>query len=350
MFIYFVIHPALSFWNTRQKVEYKYKRMVVVTLLASVITPSLSILLLKATDIRAKAIILGYLIAQTGLALFFYVFEIVKGKVLYNEKYWLYALKFNIPLIPHYLSLIILGQSDRVMIRNICGNSAAGIYSFAYQIANAMIILASAINGSRVPWAYEQLKKNIYNRLQDVANFLCIFFGIITLCVSLIAPEVVKILAKSEYMEAIYVIPVVALGIYFTSIYELFCGVEFYYSATQYVMIASCIGAVVNIILNAVFIPIFGFIAAGYTTLFCYIVVTLMHFLFMRKVCKKHNINDAIFNIRVIFNISMTISVAVFLSMLTYKHDIVRFMVLVLLLLSLFFQKDKLMDIFKSKK
>ena len=41
-------------------------------------------------------------------------------------------------------------------------------------------------------------------------------------------------------------------------------------------------------ILNFIFIPAFGHIAAGYTTLICYILYALMHWFFMRRTLKKH--------------------------------------------------------------
>lgn len=350
MMFYFAVYPALSFWSTRQRVEYKYKRMVIVTLLVSILTPGVSILLLMNTDLRARAIIYGYLLVQSCFGLFFYIYQLRRGRTLYNKTYWSYALKFNIPLIPHYLSLIVLGQADRIMISNFCGESDAGIYSFAYSIASAMNVLISAVNGARVPWTYEKLRDRVYNQLKKVSNMLCIFMGAITLLVSLLAPEVVKILATPDYLEAIYVIPVVALGVYFTFVYDMFCGVEFYYGATQYVMIASMVGAAINVILNAVFIPIYGFIAAGYTTLFCYIIFMFMHFVFMRKVCKEQKIADEVYDLKMIFGISGISTIIAFLGMMTYQNDVVRIVSLIVLVVILFIQRDKLIEAYMGMK
>ena len=86
----------------------------------------------------------------------------IKGKTFYDKEYWIFALKFNIPLIPHYLSLIILGQSDRIMVQKMCGDGDAGVYGFGYQIASVMTVLIGSINGARVPWTYEQLRDKTY--------------------------------------------------------------------------------------------------------------------------------------------------------------------------------------------
>lgn len=332
LFLYFAVYPALSFWSTRQYTEYKYKKLVAVTLLLSVLSPAVSVFLLYNTDLRAVAIIRGFLLVQNGFGLFFYVYQLIRGRVLVHRGYWKYALKFNIPLIPHYLSLIVLGQSDRIMIKHYCGESDAGIYALAYQVASAMTVLAGAVNGSRVPWTYAQLRDRVYTSLRKVSSLLCLMMAAVTFCVVMFTPEIVSIFGTAEYGSAVYVVPVVALGIYFTFVYDLFCGVEFYYGATQYVMYASVIGAVLNIILNALLIPVMGFIAAGYTTLFCYFVFMMMHLVFMKKVCREQKITEPVYDLKTIFGISGAAAAVTLAGMLLYPYHWVRYGILVLLL------------------
>lgn len=340
LFLYFIVYPAFSFWGTRQRVEYKYRPMVIVTIIVSILTPTISILLLQKTDLRANALILGYLIVQCAVGLVFYIYHFWKGKCFYHKGYWQYAAKFNIPLIPHYLSLIVLGQSDRIMIKYYCGESDAGIYSFAYQIATIMNTVLAAVNGSRVPWSYEQLRDKKYGNLRKISNALCLMFGVITLMAALLAPDIIAILGTKDYMLATYVIPIVALGVYFTFVYDMFCTVEFYYGATKYVMIASVVGAISNIVLNALLIPIFGFIAAAYTTLISYILFMIMHYLFMHKIMTQENITEEIYDIKFTFLFSGLLSTIVLLSLLTYRSNIVRYAsITIMLLLAVLFRR-----------
>lgn len=329
LFLYFIVYPAFSFWGTRQRVEYRYRPMMAVTIIISILTPAASILLLQYTDLRAKALILGFLLTQCAIGVIFYIYHFWKGRCFYDKDYWQYAAKFNIPLIPHYLSLIVLGQSDRIMIKHFCGDSDAGIYSFAYQIASAINVLISAINGSRVPWTYEQLKARVYNRLKKITNVLVVMMAGITLMICLVSPEIISILGTADYKVAVYVIPVVTLGVFFTFVYDLYASVEFYYGATKYVMYASVTGAVLNIILNAIFIPMFGFIAAAYTTLVCYIVFMLMHYVFSKKVLLEQDIKEPVYDNRSVFLLSAMISVVCLASMITFDYLPVRIALIV---------------------
>ena len=319
LFLYFAVYPAFSFWGARQRIEYRYKPMVVVTIAVSLLIPAISLLLLNFTNLRAKSLILGYLVVQSSFGLVFYIIQFCRGRCFYKKEYWNYALKFNIPLIPHYLSLIVLGQSDRIMIKYYCGDSDAGIYSFAYQIAAAINVLVVAINGSRVPWTYEQLREKSYDGLAKTTNMLVCMMALIVFAVSLVSPEIIGILGTSDYSIAVYVVPVVALGLYFTFVYDLYASIEFYYGATRYVMYASITGAVLNIALNAVFLPIYGFIAAAYSTLVCYIAFMLMHYLFSRKVVQQQKITTSVYNNKTIFLISTMTSIMCAGGIMTYS-------------------------------
>lgn len=349
LFLYFIVYPAFSFWGTRQRVEYKYKSMVIVTVIISLITPALSLVLFYFTNLRQFALVLGFLIVQCIVGLIFYVFHFIKGRCFFNKEYWKYAIKFNVPLIPHYLSLIVLGQSDRIMIKHYCGESDAGIYSFPYQLASVINVMITAINGSRVPWMYEQLKNKVYGSISKITNSLVTVMGAIVIFISLLAPEIMLI-GTADYKEAVYVIPVVTLGVFFTFIYDLYASIEFYYGSTKYVMVASITGAVVNLILNAIFLPLFGYIAAAYTTLFCYIVLMLMHFIFAGKVIKGHHISDKIYDNKLIFILSGLITIVGLGCMLTYSVLIVRIMLISAVLVTVFIMRNKILEILKSIK
>ena len=348
LFLYFIVYPGLSFWTARQRVEYKYQSMVLVTIIISILTPVFSILLLINTDLQAKALILGYLIVQCAIGLFFYVIQFVKGRCFFHKEYWQYAAKFNVPLIPHYLSLIVLNQSDRIMIDHFCSKSDAGIYSFAYQIATAINLLISAINGSRVPWTYENLKTKTYDGLKKVINLLVLMMSAIVLLVSLLSPEVIGLLGTSEYSVAVYVIPVVTLGMFYTFIYDLYASLEFYYGATQYVMYASIIGAVLNIILNLVFIPIFGFIAAAYTTLVCYMIFMIMHYLFSQRVLKEKKIDASIYDNKYVFILSVAVTIMCLGCMATFNHFIIRIMLVALITTFVVLKREVIMNMIRE--
>lgn len=105
------------------------------------------------------------------------------------------------------------------------------------------------------------------------------------LVVDILAPEVVAILAPGEYSEAMTLVPVIAASVFFMFMYSYCSNIEFYYEKTGLAAVASVLAAVLNVILNAVFIPLFGYRAAGYTTLACYVALGAAHYIFSQRSC-----------------------------------------------------------------
>ena len=77
------------------------------------------------------------------------------------------------------------------MIKHYKGDGDAGIYSFAYQIASAINMVISAIDSTRVPWTYEQLKDKNYPRIAKVSTLLLLMMAGVTLFAALVSPEII---------------------------------------------------------------------------------------------------------------------------------------------------------------
>lgn len=348
MFSQMLFSPSFQFWSSRQRFEYKYKALVGITIFQALLTPAISLLLIFNIERKDNAIIIGYVAGQVLISVFFYVRNFFKGKKFYIKEYWSFALKFNLPLIPHYLSGIVLGQADRIMIDRMIGKSQAGIYGLSYQLSLVLNIVTSGINSSFVPWTYQQLKEKQYRSIGKVSNFLLILLFIISIMIVLVAPEILLIMAPPEYSEARWIIPPVVLSVFFTFLYTLFANIEFYYEQTKFVMIASVIGAVLNIGLNFWLLPTLGYISAGYTTLICYIVFSLAHFVFMKKVLKKFAGGVKVYNTKFILFLSTTLILISFGLMSIYDFWYIRYGLLVILIAVMVSKRKVLINGFKQ--
>ena len=345
MFAYYIFYPAFLFWSVRQRVEYKYVKMIIVTLLIAVLIPMISLLLLYYSDLREKAVIWGYLLVNIVIGFCFYVINFSKGKLFFSKCFWKRALIFNLPLIPHYLALIVLGQSDRIMIQKMVGDDEVAIYSLAYQVSMLMTIVISGIDNALVPWEYERFKNKDFSIVSSVCIKIAVAIGILVFFTVLVSPEIVLILGGEKYIDSIKVIPPVAVSVFFIFLYGLFCSIEFYYGSTQYVMIASSTAALLNICLNYFFIRLAGYIAAGYTTLFCYMYLACMHFFFAGKVKRKNGIKEKIYDARGILFLSFLFLTTLPISILLFAHSIVRYCLICVLVLITIFKRKRIVEL-----
>lgn len=332
---------AFELWAAVQKNEYRYKAMLWVTFTVSLVGPILGMFFIYLfPENKVTARILGALIVEVALYVFLFVFQIIRGKTFFSKKYWKYALTFNLPLVPHFLSQVLLNSADRIMIEKMVGESEAGIYSLAYSISMTMWIINNALSQTLTPWVYRKIKGKKAADLAPIAYTSLIGIAMANFILIAFAPEAVKIFAPSQYYDAIWVIPPVAIGVYYMFCYDLFSKFAFYYEKRLFITAASVIAAGLNIILNIVCIKNFGYMAAGYTTLICYIICALGHYLFMNKVCDACCDGSRPYNGKIIVLISAVFTVCGLLMLLTYPYMEVRYAVIAIgLVVLLLFRK-----------
>lgn len=339
---------AYNFWAAEQRTFYNYKALVIITLLVSIISPLLGIFCVIHAHDKVTARILVWalvdLIAYIGL----FVVQMRRGKKFFSAKFWKYALVFNIPLIPHYLSQTVLNSADRIMIKNMVGSEAVGIYSLAYSISLIMTMFNTALMQTISPWIYQKIKDNKINDMASVAYPTLALIAAVNLILIAFAPEAVAVFAPKSYYEAIYVVPPVAMSVYFMYAYDLFAKFAFYYEKTTFIMIASVAGAVLNIILNYIFIGLCGYRAAGYTTLACYIIYCVGHYIFMNKICNQFCKGNQPYDIKRILAITILFMGAGFVLLFTYNNIIVRYGIVIAACIAAFIKKKELADVVKK--
>ena len=77
----------------------------------------------------------------------------------YNKILSIKSLKFGIPLIPYQLAKWGRNGLDRLIITNVIGIAANGIYSYNFQISNIPSYIGNSLNLELTPKLYKALKK-----------------------------------------------------------------------------------------------------------------------------------------------------------------------------------------------
>lgn len=334
---------SFTFWMTTQRNQFRYRKLVVVTLIVSIVQPLVGVFLVINAEDKVTARILGMALVEVIAYSGFFVAQMIQGKQFFSSKYWKYAILFNIPLIPHYLSNSILGSSDRIMIQSMVGVSEAGIYSLAYSISQIMQLVNDSLNKTMSPWLYQKIREKDYKSMSKVVYPSLVLIAAANLALIAIAPEIVAIFAPPEYSEAIYVIPPVAMSLFATYLYLCFAPFEFYFEKRIWTTIGTLTSAVANIVLNYIFIQLCGYQAAGYTTLVCYLLNSVMHYFFMRKVCRTYLDDIRPYNSKILILIAVVFMGIGFLYIPLYSNMAARYGFTAVLLLILYINRKRLM-------
>ena len=344
MFAIFMVEPAYNFWKSKQRYEYQYSYPVIWSVVQAVIYPLIAIAIIKlhAPGDRLYARIFGSEIPMFLVFLGFYLYIGQKNKWHLNTSYWKYAFMFNLPLLPHYLSSYLLSSSDKIMISHLVGDTSTAYYSVAYSVAAVGTIVWTAINGSLIPYTYKKCEEKDYAAINRVTLPILYLFASCCIFIIILAPEVVKIMATKEYHEAIYVIPPIVGGVFFQVQYFVFANILYYYKKPKYVMYGSLVATFLNLLLNYIFIRIFGYIAAAYTTLLCYLIQAIIDYYAMRKA-----VPEKVYDIKTISWLSFGIIIIALISNFIYDYYIIRYAFLIALLATVYVFRKKILNIMK---
>lgn len=204
-----------------------------------------------------------------------------------NKEYLKYGLAISLPLVFHGIALNILSQSDRTMITLLADSNQTGIYSLVYNFGMIATVITTSLEGIWIPWFMNKLKERKIDEINKKTIEYVKLMTYAMLCIILAGPEVLKLLSAKEYWEGISIIPPIVLSNYLIFIYTLYVNVEHFYKKTISITINTVIAAIFNIIINFVFIPYFGYVAAAYTTLASYFLAMMLHVKCVSKIEKK---------------------------------------------------------------
>lgn len=346
MFLYMLLHPAMGMWLERERYEYNYKNVFIISVGSTLLSQVVAVILvmtLKNTNLGiAKAWGNYGIMALCSLGVYIYIAAKAKFKVKF--KYIKYAFIFNAPLLIHYLAQYVLRSTDKIMITHFWGEGATGIYSLGSTVASIAILIWAAMSASLTPYMYEHINTKEYDKVNRAVVGVELIFAVGCFVVSVIGPEFVYILGSEKYMEGINLIPPVAASCLLSAVYSFYSTMAFYYHKRVSTAVLTVVAAVVNIVLNYIFIPKFGYVAAAYTTEAAYLVYTFLHFLNYRRIVGK----EKVFNDKAVMGIVAATTVLCLASGLLYDYWIVRYSLVAAILVVLVIYREKIIGLVKT--
>ena len=197
------------------------------------------------------------------------------------------ALKFSLPLMPSASMWWIMNASDRYILSFYWGVAATGIYAVAAKLPTILSVFENIFYQAWQTTAIDTLNQEA--REKFYSNIFTKYFRIMSVGVIgilLVLKPLIIWLFASEYAEGWLPASILVVGV---MVHALGGNIGVLYTVfkdTKGALKTSFIGAVTNTVLNFIFIPKFGMIAAACTTLTGYIVVLLIRWVDIRKFVK----------------------------------------------------------------
>ena len=197
---------------------------------------------------------------------------------------------YSLPLIPNKVSWTIINLSDRIILMNVVGSSATGLYAVSYKFPNLMDTVYGFFyqswkeSSARV--LGDESQNDFYN---SVYKYLKNFMFALVLGMTAYMPLVFHILINKSYYNAIYYVPILLMATYFANISGFYGGVFTAYKDTKIMGTTTVAAAIINLAINLFLIKWIGIYAAALSTLIANLAVYIYR---KRKVKRYIELNE----------------------------------------------------------
>ena len=205
------------------------------------------------------------------------------------------ALKIALPTVPHNYSSYLLNSSNRLVMDQLNTSiTNIGKYNMAYIIANYFEIFGTAVGMAVGPYytkLYSKENPESENQVRTLTFFLQTCFILLSFTASLWAKEIFLVLISNQELSSVYYIAIIIImGYSYRPMYWASINKLFYLEKTNKLWKVSFIGGALNISLNLIFIPIYGFEAAAVTTLISLLYIGFAGF-FLKEYKENNSVN-----------------------------------------------------------
>ncbi len=284
MFYAFAFTLLINLFNLILTYNNKSTIYLVINIISLIINFCITYVSIVYFDYKIRAPIIGLFISNIlcFLILMFYFKSYLNFE--YNNQNVTKLLHFGLPTVLTSLLYFILDFIDRFILKDLVSLSDLGIYSLAYRLAMVINIIFIAPFG--IIWAPLRMKNS--NNVEEtkvmmvkVTSYMVIAGFMAILVVILFGRSIMPVFFKKvEYHDALCIMPILILGIFLKGLQNILDYGVNYYKKLHYYVIAAICSIFFNVVANYTFVPIFGYIAAAYITMFTNLLSTILIFRF----------------------------------------------------------------------
>jgi O-antigen/teichoic acid export membrane protein len=212
---------------------------------------------------------------------------IINIRPVFDKLIWIKMINYSLPLLIAGLSGAINDTLDKVIMRRIVGPETGletvGEYGAGYKIAVLMGLFIQMFRYAAEPFFFERAK---FEKAKESYVFIMKYFVIAMLLVylgiNLYISGFQMIIGKS-FRASIIVVPAVSMGYL---LYGIYINHSIWYKLndlTKYGIYITLAGAFITVMINVLFVPVYGYMAAAWAHIASYGSMIVLSFILARK-------------------------------------------------------------------
>ncbi|MDB9786881.1 flippase [Bacteriovoracaceae bacterium] len=193
------------------------------------------------------------------------------------------------PLFFATMSVMIYMKIDQIMLKHMINDTAVGIYSAAVKISEPWSFLAVSLVASIFPTilsAKTRSLRDYYTKIQKLYAVMTLTAIVLGISTAFLAPFIINIIFGDQFLDSSAVLQIHIWGnlsIFWAVAQDPWDIAE---NKTKYILVKTLSAAILNVILNLWWIPLFGVIGAACATVVSYFWNSTIMNLFNKKTRK----------------------------------------------------------------
>ena len=209
---------------------------------------------------------------------------LVRFKWQFNFDLLKRMLAYGWPIAVAGVAYVINENLDKILIGKLIDKDTMGVYAACYKLAIFMNLYIMAFRLGAEPFFFNHSdRSNAKETYARILNYFIIVGSLVLVGIVVFIDLLKKPFINENYWEAISIVPIILLANLFLGIYHNLAVWYKLTDKTRYGMYFSIIGAAITIVLNLIFIPKIGFIAAAWATLAAYGSMMILSFFLGKK-------------------------------------------------------------------
>lgn len=236
----------------------------------------------------------GYFLAYSISNVLTVIYAFAKGNVLtsiknfkFDKKLFIEMTKYSVLLIPNSFMWWIMNSSDRVMVTSLLGEAANGIYAISYKLPTLLTTITTVFTHA---WIYSAVNEKESEDKEEYTNYvfkkLVAVIFILSSGMIMIIKSFLSIYVSREYFSAWEYTPFLFIGFTFLTLASFLSSSYNVHKDSKGFLFSGMGGAIVNVILNLLLIPILGISGAAIATCISYIAVFIYRIIDTKKYVK----------------------------------------------------------------
>lgn len=258
-------------WNIQKKAV-NYSLFDVIFNLA-LLTLSVSLVLTLLPDWRGRLYAIIFVEALFCSISIYFLFKEDGIKFTFNKIYMKSVLMYGLPLIPHSMGLTLLASADKLLLNNMVGLSAVGIYVVALSMASLLMIVTVPIDQALNPYVYKLFKHRTELGDRRYIVGFWVYLGIaifVALLFYLVLPFAIPLVVGEEFQAAEEYVGILLVGQVCHAMYRYVIKAVFFSKKTHLVSITTITSGLIGLGCQILLIKSYGIAGAAIGTSIAY--------------------------------------------------------------------------------